>query len=181
MRPHMATERALTIWITGLSGAGKTTLSNALAARFREHEKPVQILDGDVVRKIISSELGFSKADRDMQVRRLGYIAGLLTQHGVTVIVAAISPYRSGRDAVRSDLQTFVEVYCECPLDVLEQRDPKGLYKRARRGELAAFTGVSDPYEPPLNPEVVVHTGQESVDESTEKVWRTLTNGGHLR
>ena len=179
MRPYMG-ERAVTIWITGLSGAGKTTLSHALAARFRELGKPVQVLDGDVVRKVISSELGFTKADRDMQVRRLGYIAGLLTQHGVTAIVAAISPYLSSRYAVRAELQPFVEVYCECPLDVLEQRDPKGLYKRARLGELTAFTGISDPYEPPLNPEVIAHTGQESVEQSTESVRRMLMNLGHI-
>src|SRR4029077_13419593 len=143
-------EQGVTVWFTGLSGAGKSTISTALAEELRRRGRPVEILDGDVVRENLSKGLGFSREDRDTNIRRIGFVAELLTRHGVVVLVAAISPYRETRDEVRARIGHFVEVHVDCPLDELVQRDVKGLYKRALAGEIDNFTGVSDPYEPPL-------------------------------
>jgi adenylyl-sulfate kinase len=168
----------LTIWFTGLSGSGKTTLNQALYARLAARGLKVESLDGDVMRKTLCRGLGFSKEDRDENIRRIGFVAGLLTRHGVTVLVSAISPYRAVRDEVRSSIGAFVEVYVNAPVGVCEARDPKGLYRQARTGELSGFTGVDDPYEPPLHPEIECRTDRETVAESVEKIMAYLEARG---
>ena len=161
-----------TIWFTGLSGAGKTTLSHSI------HEARgilnVEILDGDIVRTHLSKGLGFSKVDRDTNIRRIGWVCHLLTKHGVPNMAAAISPYRDVRDEIRKMIGRFVEVYVKCPVEVCEHRDIKGLYKRARLGEITLFTGIDDPYEEPIDPEVVVKTDKETIKESTDMIMRKL-------
>ncbi len=176
----MTTSPGFTIWLTGLSGAGKSTLANTLANGLRERQKHVEILDGDEVRENLSKGLGFSKEDRDTNIRRIAYVAKLVSRSGGVAITAAISPYRSVRDEARTQIGRFVEVFVRCPLDVLVQRDTKGLYAKALRGEIAQFTGVSDPYEEPLAAEVVVDTDIESVEESTRKVLARLESLGYL-
>lgn len=154
-----------TIWFTGLPGTGKTTLAAALHRELLARGRDVEHLDGDDVRHLLSPDLGFSKADRDLHVHRLGYVAHLLARHHVLVLVSAIAPYRAARDCVRRmHDQPFIEVWMRCPVDVLVQRDPKGLYARALRGELPHFTGISDPYEPPLAADVEVHTDLAGID-----------------
>src|SRR5215218_1442415 len=169
-----------TLWFTGLSGAGKTTLGAAVADVLRQRGQPVEVLDGDVVRTNLSKGLGYSREDRDTNIRRIGFVAKLLTRHGVAVVVAAISPYRAVRDEVRQEIGAFVEVYVRCPLEELIRRDVKGLYARALSGEVTQFTGVSDPYEEPLSPEVVLDTDKESVEESVAKVTAALERLGFL-
>ncbi len=164
----------MVLWFTGMSGAGKTTLANQIELRIRRHGHRVAVLDGDVMRTKISKELGFSKQHRDENVRRLGELCEMLTRGGVIAIVAAISPYRESRDAIRSKVEDFIEVHVDCPLDVLVGRDPKGLYKRALAGELEHFTGISDPYEPPLNAEIIVDTSIETEEQSVEKIWSVV-------
>ena len=168
------THEGFAIWLTGLSGAGKSTLAERLVARLREQGAKVELLDGDFVRTNLSQGLGFSREDRDTNIHRIGFVAELLTRHGVIVVVAAISPYRNAREDVKRKIPNFVEVHVDCSSDVLTARDTKGLYKRALAGELANFTGISDPYERPLNPSVVVHSDRESVDEGLAKIWREL-------
>ena len=163
----MSTSPGFTIWLTGLSGAGKSTLARALETALRERQRHVEVLDGDEVRENLSKGLGFSKEDRDTNIRRIAYVAKLVSRSGGVAITAAISPYRAMRDEARAQIGPFVEVFVRCPLDVLVQRDTKGLYAKALRGEIAQFTGVSDPYEEPLAAEVVVETDLESVEEST--------------
>ena len=160
----------LTVWFTGLSGAGKSTICEAVRDRLEARGRKFEVLDGDVVRKHLSRGLGFSREDRDENIRRIGFVAGLLSRNGVIALVAAISPYRVIRDEVRAGIGNFIEVYVNAPLSVCEARDPKGLYRKARAGEIPAFTGVSDPYEPPLTPEVECRTDRESVAECVEKV-----------
>ena len=162
--------RGLTVWFTGLSGAGKTTISQGVRERLEARGFEVEVLDGDVVRKHISKGLGFSREDRDENIRRIGFVAGLLSRHGVIVLAAAISPYRAVRDEVRAHVGNFIEVYVNAPLEVCEARDQKGLYRKARAGEIPVFTGISDPYEPPLAPEVECRTDRETVAESVAKV-----------
>ena len=165
------------LWFTGLSGSGKSTLSKMVEERLLERGVPVEVLDGDEVRTHLSKGLGFSKEDRDTNIRRIGYVAKLLARNGVCAITAAISPYRDIRDEVRRGVEErsiFVECYLECPLDVLVERDVKGLYRKALAGEIPHFTGVSDPYEPPLKPEVVVHTGAEPPEQSCARIIKTL-------
>lgn len=170
-----------TVWLTGLSGAGKSTIAAALTERLSALEVPLEVLDGDVVRTHLSKGLGFSREDRDTNIRRIGWVCELLNRHGVAAIVAAISPYRATRDEVRARLSHFVEVYVECPIDVLADRDPKGLYQKALAGEIANFTGVSDPYEPPLNPEVVCRTdGATTPEEAADAIIATLRARGLL-
>ena len=170
-----------TIWFTGLSGAGKTTVSQVVAARLRERGWKVEELDGDVVRTHLSQGLGFSKEDRDTHIRRLGWVCEVLSRNGVVAIAAAISPYSDVRDEVRSKITNFVEVYMECPLEVLVERDAKGLYRRALAGEIKNFTGVDDPYEPPLHPEVRCLTdGREMPEQSAAKVMAYLAERGWL-
>ena len=163
-----------TLWFTGLSGAGKSTISKLVGQELRERGMRVEVLDGDVVRTNLSKGLGFSKADRDENVRRIGFVCDLLSRNGVVAIAAAISPYRAVRDEVRANSRRFVEVYVECPIDTLVERDVKGLYKKALAGEIDNFTGVSDPYEPPLNPEVVTCTSEESPRESVARILAKL-------
>ena len=169
-----------TLWFTGLSGAGKTTISTLVEGALRERGLRVEVLDGDVVRTNLSKGLGFSKEDRDENIRRIGFVCHLLSRNGVAAIAAAISPYRDVRDEVRSRIGRFVEVYVECPLETLVERDVKGLYKKALAGEIKNFTGVSDPYEPPLNPEVVVRTDRETPKDSATRVLTFLEKSGFL-
>jgi adenylylsulfate kinase len=163
-------EQGFTIWFTGLSGAGKSTVANILAERLKDMGHRVELLDGDEIRKNLSSGLGFSKEDRDANIRRIAFVAKLLSRNGVIAITAAISPYREIRDEARADIGSFVEVFVDCPLEVCEERDVKGLYARARSGEIQQFTGISDPYEAPSSPEVILHTNIESPHQSAEKI-----------
>jgi adenylylsulfate kinase len=160
----------MVIWLTGLSSAGKTTLGKDLLERLRAQGKNVEMLDGDVIRQHICRDLGFSRADRDENVRRIAFVADLLSRNGIIVIVSAISPYRAARDEVRHRMPDFIEVYVNAPLEVCELRDVKGLYKKARAGEIREFSGIDDVYEPPLQPEVECRTDLESVEESIEKI-----------
>jgi adenylylsulfate kinase len=164
----------LVIWLTGLSGAGKTTLARSLSVQLKEAGLPVETLDGDEIRENLSRGLGFSQQDRDVNVRRIGFVARLLARNGVVVLGAAISPYRQSRDDVRRLVEgeglKFIEVLVRCPLETLVSRDTKGLYKKALAGEISNFTGINDPYEEPVAPEITVDSATESIDESTEKV-----------
>ena len=180
MRDGNNVSNGFTVWFTGLSGAGKTTLSAAVADEIRARGQRVEVLDGDAVRANLSKGLGFSREDRDTNIRRIGFVARLLTRNDVAVVVAAISPYRAVRDEVRAEIGKFVEVFVRCSLDELIRRDVKGLYERALRGEVAQFTGVSDPYEEPLSPEVVVDTDQEGVEQSVATVMAALERLGYL-
>ena len=159
-----------TLWFTGLSGAGKSTLAEHLTPILKERGIAVEVLDGDEVRENLSKGLGFSKEDRDTNIRRIGYVANLLSRNGVCAITAAISPYSALRDEIRQLTMTFVEVYVEAPLAVVEGRDTKGLYKKARAGIIKNFTGISDPYEAPTSAEIVVHTGPESIEQSAQVI-----------
>jgi adenylylsulfate kinase len=175
----MANE-GFTLWFTGLSGAGKTTLAKRVQRILLTRGANVELLDGDVVRTNLSKGLGFSKEDRDTNIRRIGFVASLLARNGTVAIAAAISPYREVRREVRELHQTFVEVYTHASLDELESRDVKGLYKKARAGEIKGFTGVDDPYEAPENPEVYIDSEKESIEESLDKVIRYLELKGHI-
>jgi adenylylsulfate kinase len=172
--------RGVTVWFTGLSGAGKTTITRAVAEELRSQECQLEILDGDVVRENLTKGLGFSKEDRDINIRRIGFVANLLTRNGVIVLVSAISPYREVREELRQTIGDFVEVFVNAPLATCEERDVKGLYKRARAGEIKQFTGIDDPYEPPLNPEVECRTDLEELSESIAKVMNKLEELGYL-
>ncbi len=173
-------ERGVTIWFTGLSGAGKSTLAEALAPRLRALGRRVEVLDGDAVRTHLSKGLGFSREDRDVNVRRIGYVAHLLTRNGVFVVTAAISPYREARAWCRETIRDFVEVHVDTPLEVCAGRDVKGLYKKALAGEIPMFTGVSDPYEPPARPELTLSTHEITVDQGVERVLARLRELGYL-
>jgi adenylylsulfate kinase len=169
--------QGVTVWFTGLPSAGKTTIANLIGERLAEGGRPVEVLDGDVVRAHLSRGLGFSKADRDENIRRIGFVAGLLTGHGVTVLVAAISPYRAVRDEVRTTIERvggFLEVHVAADLATCRARDVKGLYARQARGELRGLTGVDDPYEPPLAPELVLDTTAELPEASADRVLALL-------
>ncbi|MEA2628564.1 MAG: sulfate adenylyltransferase [Chloroflexota bacterium] len=172
--------KGFVVWFTGLSGAGKSTIANALQAELARRGRHVELLDGDEVRTHLSKGLGFSKEDRDTNIRRIGYVARLVARSGGVAITAAISPYRDVRDEVRLQTQGFVEVFVTAPLDTLVDRDTKGLYKKAISGEIANFTGVSDPYEEPLHPEVVCDTSVETLEQSVAKVIAALERIGHL-
>lgn len=163
-----------TLWLTGLSGAGKTTTARLLEQRLRQCGKRVETLDGDLVRQHLTKGLGFSKEDRDENIRRIGFVCSLLSRNGVIAIAAAISPYREMRDQLRREILCFIEVYIECPLEVVIQRDVKGLYRKALAGEILNFTGISDPYEPPLCPDVVVHTALDTPKQGVDKIWALL-------
>lgn len=169
-----------TLWFTGLPCSGKSTLARRMEPLLRERGMKVEVLDGDEVRQNLSKGLGFSKEDRDTNIRRIGYVANLLTRNGVVAIAAAVSPYQAVRDENRKLIGRFVEVYVRCPVDVTAKRDVKGMYKAVSEGKMKAFTGVDDPYEEPLNPEVVVDTDQESIDESVSKIVRTLELMGYI-
>ncbi len=167
-------QRGVTVWFTGLSGAGKTTVARRLQEIARGRGLRVEWLDGDVVRTHLSKGLGFSKEDRDTNIRRIGFVCEMLSRNGVIAIAAAISPYRAIRDEVGSKIEHFVEVHAHCPLEVLIERDVKGLYKKALAGEIKEFTGVSDPYEAPENPAVIFDSSKDTPEESAEKVWANL-------
>ena len=170
--------KGFTLWLTGMSGAGKTTVADLLEQHFRVLGAKVEVLDGDVVRKYLSKDLGFTKEDRDENIRRIGFVCELLSRNGVIAIAAAISPYRATRAEVRASIPNFVEVYMECPLETLVERDTKGLYKKALAGQISHFTGISDPYEPPLAPEITIHSSQETPAQSVERIWATLADLG---
>jgi adenylylsulfate kinase len=177
----MKKKKGFTIWFTGLSGSGKTTVSRLVQDRLRERGiMNVEVLDGDVVRTNLSKGLGFSKEDRDINIKRIAFVCNLLTRNGVPNIAAAISPYREVRDYARKEIKNFVEVYVKCPLEVLVQRDVKGLYKKALAGEIANFTGVSDPYEEPLNPEVLIESDKEIPEQSADKIIAKLEELAYL-
>jgi len=166
--------KGFTLWFTGLSASGKSTLAERVRDILLERGMKVEVLDGDVVRQNLSKGLGFSKEDRDINIRRIGFVCNLLTRNDVVAIGAAISPYKAIRDENRKLIGRFVEVYCKCDLETLKQRDPKGLYQKAINGEIENFTGVSDPYEPPDNPEVVVDTANEDIDTCVGRIIATL-------
>ena len=168
------THKGFAVWLTGLSGAGKSTLAERLVARLHKQCSHVELLDGDVVRTNLSQGLGFSRQDRDTNIRRIGFVAELLARNGVIVVVAAISPYRETREELKRKIANFVEVHVDCSIEVLTARDTKGLYKRALAGEIENFTGISDPYEAPLNPSVVIHSDRDSAEEGIEQIWREL-------
>jgi adenylylsulfate kinase len=173
-------EKGFILWFTGLSGSGKTTISKALEPELRAKGCKVEILDGDVVRTHLSKGLGFSKEDRDTNIRRIGFVAHLLSRNGVVAIAAAISPYRAIRDEIRAMEQNFVEVYVKAPLATCEARDVKGLYAKARAGAIKGFTGIDDPYEEPINPEIVCDTAGESVAESVKNIITKLELLGYI-
>jgi adenylylsulfate kinase len=173
------TGTGMTLWLTGVPGAGKTTLARAVSDTLHQRGHRVEILDGDEVRQMLSPNLGYSREDRDANIRRVGYVARLLSRNDVVVVVAAVSPYRSTREAVRTEHEApFVEVFVNCPLDEVVRRDPKGLYAKAKSGRLANLTGVSDPYEPPEAPEVMVETAASSIEECRAQILAYLDRRG---
>jgi adenylylsulfate kinase len=176
----MNEDRGFTLWFTGLSGSGKTTISELVERELRNRERPVEVLDGDIVRTNLSKGLSFSRDDRNINVLRIGFVANLLTRNGVGVIVSAISPYKEARDQVRRRIVDFVEVFVDAPLEVCAARDVKGLYKKAFAGEIKGFTGVSDPYEPPNAPDLVLKTDEESPEDSARRVIEKLEFFGYL-
>jgi adenylyl-sulfate kinase len=174
-------EGGFTVWFTGLSGSGKSTLAEMLVHVLEERGHRYELLDGDVVRTHLSKGLGFSKEDRDTNILRIGWVAERLTYHGAAVVCSAISPYREARDRVRASIPAFVEVFVQCSVEECARRDRKGLYEKAFRGEITGFTGVDDPYEPPVDPEVVVDTEHLTPQECLDILVRRLEELGHLR
>jgi adenylyl-sulfate kinase len=179
--PPAHASRGFTIWLTGLSGAGKSTVAAILEQRLRAMDRRVEVLDGDVVRTHLTSGLGFTREDRDANIRRVGWVCEILSRNDVIAIAAVISPYRAVRDEIRQRIGRFVEVHMDAPVEVLSERDVKGLYRRALAGEIRQFTGVDDPYEPPLRPEVTCHSdGRETPDQSAGRVLARLAELGYL-
>jgi len=177
----MSDHKGFTLWFTGLSGSGKTTITNLLVKELRKRDVPLEVLDGDIVRENLSKGLGFSKEDRDTNIRRIAFVANLLSRHAVPVITAAISPYKEIRNEAREMMEDrFVEVYAKASVETCEERDVKGLYAKARSGEIKEFTGVSDPYEPPENAEIVVETEQQSPEESAQQILGYLEERGFI-
>ena len=175
----MAGETGFCLWFTGLSGSGKTTITNVLVKELRSRGSRLEVLDGDVVRQNLSKGLGFSKEDRDTNIRRVAFVADLLSRNGVPVITAAISPYREIRDEARAKMDgRFIEAYVKASVEECERRDVKGLYAKARAGEIKEFTGISDPYEPPQNPELVIDTECQTPEESAALILRYLEGQG---
>ena len=174
--------RGFTLWFTGLSGAGKTTIAEIVEKELRVRHGKIEVLDGDIVRTNLSKGLGFSRDDRDTNILRIGFVADLLTRNGVGVIVSAISPFKEVRDQVRRNIgEDFIEIFVDAPLEVCAERDVKGLYKKAFAGEIEQFTGVSDPYEPPAAPELHIKTNEEEPHESSRRVLLKLEELGYLR
>ena len=174
-RPPSEARGGTIVWFTGLSGAGKSTIANRVCADLLARGIRVEVLDGDVMRQHISRGLGFSREDRDENIRRIGFVADLLARNGVVALVSAVSPYRAIRDEIRRSTQAlFIEVYVSASLECCERRDPKGLYRKARAGELAHFTGIDDPYEAPIAAEVVCATDEETIEASVDRVLQAL-------
>src|SRR5437016_2852692 len=177
----MADDNGFCLWFTGLSGSGKTTITNLLVKELRARGSKLEVLDGDIVRENLSKGLGFSKEDRDTNIRRIAFVANLLSRNGVPVITAAISPYREIRDEARQMMDDrFIETYVKASVEACEERDVKGLYAKARSGEIKEFTGVSDPYEPPENPEIVLETEHQTPEESARQIVDFLEGRGLL-
>lgn len=172
--------KGFTIWFTGLSGSGKSTLSQILEERLKAHGRNVEVLDGDIVRTHLSKGLGFSREDRDTNIKRIAFVCGLLTRNGVICISAAIAPYAEAREWARKEIGNFVEVYVKCPIEVCRERDVKGLYKLVDEGKIKGFTGVDDPYEEPEQPELVVETDKETIEESVSQIFAKLVELGYL-
>lgn len=176
----MTEQKGFTLWFTGLPCSGKSAVADKVAEILQEKGLKVERLDGDIVRQSLTRDLGFSKKDRDENIRRVTFVAKLLTRNGVAVLTSFISPYRKIRDEAREKIGNFIEVYAKCPLDVCMERDLKGMYKKAIKGEIKEFTGISDPYEEPLNPEILLETDKETLDESASKVVQKLNDLGYL-
>ena len=168
------------IWLTGLPASGKTTIALVLAEHLRAQGRSVETLDGDEIRLGLSADLGFSAEDRQQHNRRVIFVSKLLVRNGITVVIPLISPYRETRDYARSELENFVEIYVKCPVEECIRRDPKGLYAKALRGEIKNFTGLDDPYEEPLSPELTVMTHRLSVEECVDRIMYVVTEGNHL-
>ncbi|MEM9275824.1 MAG: adenylyl-sulfate kinase [Cyanobacteria bacterium P01_F01_bin.143] len=173
-------QRGVAVWFTGFSGAGKSTIADALTKELKDKGYTLEVLDGDEIRENLTKGLGFSKEDRDTNIRRIGFVAKLLARNGVIVLVPVISPYRAIREEMREQIGSFVEVFVNAPIEVCEKRDVKGLYKKVRAGEIGQFTGISDPYEPPANPEIECRTDLEELDESVAKIMNKLIDLGYL-
>jgi len=173
-------QKGFTLWFTGLPCSGKTAVANKVAEALRERGLRVERLDGDIVRQSLTRDLGFSKEDRNENIRRVTFVAKLLTRNGVAVLTSFISPYREIREHARQEIGSFVEVYVKCPVEVCIERDTKGMYEKAIKGEIKEFTGVSDPYEEPLNPEILLESDKETLEESTNKVIQRLNDLGYL-
>jgi adenylylsulfate kinase len=177
---YVTVQKGFTLWFTGLSGSGKTALARAVESELRSRGRKVERLDGDIVRESLTRDLGFTKEDRDTNIERVTFVAKLLTRNGVAVLCSFISPYRERRAKSRAEIGNFVECYVECPLDVCMERDVKGLYHRAIDGDIENFTGISDPYERPEIAEIVVHTAQQTIEESTGEILQRLEELGYL-
>ncbi len=173
-------QKGVTLWFTGLPCSGKSAVADIVAERLKAGELRAERLDGDIVRQDLTRDLGFSKADRDENIRRVTFVAKLLARNGVAVLVSFISPYREMRDRARQQIRNFCEIYVKCPVEVCMKRDIKGMYQKALRGEIKEFTGVSDPYEEPLRPELVLETDKETIEESVEKVIAKMRELGYL-
>ncbi len=172
--------KGVTVWFTGLPCCGKTTVADKVASLLMEQGRKVERLDGDIVRKSLTSDLGFSKDDRDENIKRVTFVAKLLTRNNVIVLATFVSPYRERRKKTREEIGDFIEVYVKCPLDICIDRDVKGMYEKALKGEIKGFTGIDDPYEEPLNPELVLNTDIETIDESVEKVLKKMRELDYL-
>ena len=173
-------QQGVVVWFTGFSGAGKSTIAEALTEKLRFEGYQLEVLDGDEIRENLTKDLGFSKEDRDTNIRRIGFVAKLLARNGVIVLIPVISPYRAIREEMRANIDNFLEVFVNAPISVCEERDVKGLYKQVRAGKIKQFTGIDDPYEPPTNPEVECRTDLEDVAESVTKILTQLKKQGYL-
>ncbi len=173
-------QKGVTLWFTGLPCSGKSAIADVVAEKLRAQGLRAERLDGDIVRQDLTRDLGFSKADRDENIRRVTFVARLLARNGVAVLVSFISPYREMRDRARQQIQNFVEIYVKCPVEVCAKRDVKGMYQKAMRGEIKEFTGVNDPYEEPLRPELVLETDKETLEQSVEKMMAKIKELGYL-
>ncbi|MBQ04289.1 adenylyl-sulfate kinase [Candidatus Bathyarchaeota archaeon] len=177
----MRDQKGFTVWFTGLPCSGKTTVADVVAERLKERGYKVERLDGDIVRQGLTSDLGFTKQDRDENIKRVTFVAKLLTRNGVAVLATFVSPYRARRIKTREEIGEFIEVYTRTPVEVCIDRDVKGMYKKALQGEISNFTGVDDPYEEPEDPELVLDTSKESIEESVENVLKRLTQLGYIQ
>lgn len=173
-------QKGVAVWFTGFSGAGKSTIADALTDKLKSAGYRLEVLDGDEIRENLTKDLGFSKEDRDTNIRRIGFVAKLLVRNGVIVLVPVISPYRAIREEIRGNIDNFVEVFVNAPISVCEERDVKGLYQKVRAGQIKQFTGIDDPYEPPLNPEIECRTDLEEVSESVDKILSLLKTSGYI-